>query len=134
MKYIKGENDTQFRVVNLNNVEEPQFQVFSRNVVDYPKNCVVEVKKADGSTWIEYGRERQIANVCVFGNCLFVPAHIPLARLWVRERDKNGIWYKVPLQPKVENQNAYVLIPGNPSSVELIGDAYFNAVFDLHRV
>lgn len=131
MTYFKQSDDKQFRVVNIAQTNVGKFQKFDTDKIDYPASCVIEVEKEDGTTRIEYGQTRQVVNVVIYGDCLHIPAHIPTARLWIREKDNPSMYYKVP-EPQKKDTIALILVPGGPQNVELVGDQYFDAVYELH--
>ena len=130
--YYKQDDDKQFRVVNITQTNVGKFQKFDTEKIDYPASCVIEVEKEDGTTRIEYGQTRQVVNVVIYGDCLHIPAHIPIARLWVRDRENPGMHYKVP-ELKKDGTIALMLILGGPKNVELVGDQYFEAIYELHQ-
>lgn len=129
MRYEKKENDLQYRRVNTANLEEEEFHDFTSRYVDYHEGCVVEVKCKDGTTHIEYAKERKVVRVNSDGDCLYFPLDLPRSRLWLH--DLEGIYYKVPMKLQERDQNAYVLVPGGFRNVQLCGDPYFEAVYEL---
>ena len=130
MTYYKKGNDKQFRVVNIARIDVGNFQKFDTDKIDYPASCVIEVEKEDGTTFIEYGQPRQIVNVGSYSDCLHIPANIPTARLWIREKGNPFMYYKVP-EPQKKDKIALILVPDGPQNVELVGDRYFDAVYKL---
>lgn len=132
MTYYKQVDDKQYRVVNVAKTNVGRFQPFDTDKIDYPASCVIEIEKEDGTTRIEFGQTRQIVNVVNFGDNMHIPAHIPIARLWVRDRENPGMHYKVP-ELKKDGTIALMLIPGGSQNVELVGDQYFEAIYELHQ-
>lgn len=139
MRYIRQDNDKAYRKVKVNgtNTVLPPFQDFSapEQIIDYQEVDVIEIKSADGSCHVEMHPERQTVTYtqALGGRGFSLPGDCPVSRLWVRSSDGTGIWYKVPNQLKHENGRQLVFIPGGIANIELCGDVYFDAVFELQR-
>ena len=131
MRYTQKKGDVKYRRINTANLEEEEFSDFLSEYVDYHEGCVVEVLRNDGSTHIEYNGKRKNVRINSDGDCLYFPLDLPRARLWLKDLD--GIYYKVPMKLKEQDLNAYVKIPGGFSNVQLCGDPYFEAVYELER-
>ena len=129
MCYAKKEDDVKYRRINTANLEEEEFVDFTSDYVDYYEGCVLEVMRRDGTTHIEYGQERRTVRINADGDCLYFPLDLPRARLWLK--DLNGIFYKVPAKLLERERNAYVQIPGGLRNIQLCGDPYFEAVYEL---
>ncbi len=129
-KYPYHEGDKQYRLVSLmRDVASEWKELPQGTVVEYPEECVVEVEHIDGSSKIHYERDMRIVSVGRSGNMLYLDKVIPRARLWIR--DNNGMEYKVPSELKVEDENAYMLIPDGTLNVVLFGDKYFSKAYFL---
>lgn len=129
MRYTKKADDVQYRKVNTANLKEEDFHNFTSNDVDYPEGVVIEVRRQNGTTHIEYGLGRKKVSINHDGNCLYFPLDLPTARLWLK--DLTGIYYKVPMELREQDGNAYVLIPEGVRQTQLCGDSYFEAVYEL---
>lgn len=129
MSYEKKGNDVKYRRVSLRSCQEPDFQNFTSNTVDCPEGCVLEILKSDGSTEVVYEHDRYAVNVARFGNLLRIPVSVPTERLWVK--GEGSVAYKVPLKPQVMDGYYRIMIPGGAANVEMFGDEYFTAVYEL---
>lgn len=131
MAYQKKGNDAEFRRVSLRSGRVPEFEAFESNTVTYQPDCVLEVKKTDGTTTIEYEWDRATRAILKNNTTISIPKSVPVQRLWVRERDKNAMAYKIPDQLNEDNNHHVFEIPAGANKVEVFGDKYFSAVFDL---
>lgn len=132
MRYDRRGDDAKFRVVKLDDDKVGSFQDFHGNFQDYPEGCVIEIQKTDGTTFVEYGHARQKIVVSSYGIKEFhIPAQVPTGRLWVHATDAPGMYYKVPLKVKIQDQRKYIMIPGGVQNAVLVGDEYFNAAYEL---
>ena len=131
MAYLKKGNDVSFRNVSLTAEKEPAFTNFTSSNENPRPNCVLEIRKADGTTVIEYEGERIAVGVTRKDKCILLPKFLPTARLWVRERNGSGIAYKVPRDLEIQDESQVFEIPAGSKEVEVFGDKYFSAVYDL---
>lgn len=135
MTYFKKGDDKQFRIVNVAEPRIGRFQDFPADRVEYRDGCVVEVLKNDGTTCVEYdhARQRVIVSISYEKKCLYIPEFVPTARLWVRMKGNKAMHYKVPSRVEKQQGPTYILIPADPTNVELVGDQYFDAVYELQQ-
>ena len=131
MAYQKKGNDAQFRRVSLRSGRIPAFENFDAVSVHYDRDCVLEVRKTDGTTVVEYEWDRIPKAILREGNLIKIPQNIPLHRLWVRERYKNAMAYKIPDTLELKDNNQIFEVPAGSREVEVFGDKYFSAVYDL---
>jgi len=139
MEYIKKSDDKQYRKVNLNQTGVPKYTDFvsDNQSVTYPANTVLEILRYDGTTHLEYdgGGIRKTVNYALSGSQIRLSADIPLARLWVR--DNTGLLYKVPSHLPADEaalpSGGYVsfALAGHAGTVSLVGDKYFDMVYDI---
>lgn len=130
IRYTKRDDDLKYRMVNTASAhEDKEFQDFFGQTVSYHEDCVLEILRSDGTVHIEYGAPRKTVTIATDGNCLYFPAKIPRHRMWVR--DAGGMYYKIPTILPERDGHVYVLIPAGPGTVEVCGDPYFEAVYEL---
>lgn len=129
-KYKRKPEDKRYRFVSLVLDVIDDWKDFAEAVsVEYPGECVLEVEHTDGTYTVEYDRPVRTVSVGRDGNMLYVTIEIPRARLWLR--DNKGMEYKVPSTLRVEDGNAYMLIPDGIQNVVLFGDKYFSRAYCL---
>lgn len=132
--YIKKPDDVQYRLIKLNSITEGRFMNFTGNID--PKDSVLEVKKADGSCEIIVEETRTISirkiNSKEEGNQIIIPNDVPTARLFLRNINQPDVWYHLPdnLPAKNETTN-YFIIAATTQSVEIVGDKYFMAKYEI---
>ena len=131
MAYLKIGNDVSFRNVSLTVEKEPAFTNFTSSSENPKANCVLEIRKSDGTTVIEYEGDRIAVCVNRKDKYILLPKSLPTARLWVRRRDGGGIAYKVPADLEIQDESKVLEIPAGSAEVEVFGDKYFSAVYDL---
>lgn len=125
--YKKQSGDKQYRMVSLMVENLGDWLDFTEEKVEYPEQCVLEILREDKTTRIEYERIPQGVSAGIMENTVFLPAEIPVARLWIR--GAGGMMYKVPAGIKAVDGRTHILIPGGIQNVTLCGDEYFNRVY-----
>ena len=123
MRYSKQPEDEQFRIVSLMVSKEPEYQPFDSDSIVYAEQKVLEILRTDGSTILEYGDSPIPIMVNSKNNRLYFKSDIPTARVWLRPAEnKNGIYYKVPSDLRVDSNYQWVLIPAGVQGYELCAD------------
>jgi hypothetical protein len=87
--------------------------------------------KADGTRVVEYDGPCVTISVGRRGNFIYFPHTVPTERLWIRERNKKGMAYKIPNGLKIRDNEQFFEIPAGTNAVEVFGDKYFCAVYEL---
>lgn len=135
MTYTRIAGDEEYRAVSLANSIVPKFTPFRNDgqTINYVGDTVLEIKRTDGSTSLIYdngsNQKRKVA-VRRSGNQIIVAGGIPTARMWLRD-EATGIEYKLPVKlPQNQEGNTYFQIMNMSGSVKLIGDKYFDMVYD----
>ena len=133
MPYLKKGNDVKFRRVSLRADREPEFETFADDSVSYPPSCVLEILKTNGATTVEYERDRMPFSIMKRDSLIYIPKAIPTERLWVRVRDSGNaaVAYKIPNGLPVEDNYQIFQIPVGAMNVEVFGDKYFSAAYEL---
>ncbi len=133
MPYIKKGNDIKFRRVSLRSDREPEFENFVDDSVSYPPSCVLEILKTDGSTAVEYERDSMPFSIVKRDGLIYIPKAIPTERMWVRVRDsgKMAMAYKIPSGLSIQDNYQIFQIPAGAVTVEVFGDKYFSAAYEL---
>ena len=132
LTYNRRPGDVKFRIVSLRSSNMKQFADFDGDKVTYPaENAVVEVMDSQGNCHVRYDQEPVPITIHREADKIFFSDRIPKERLWVRFKDGTGIAYKVPNKLMVREGHAYLLIPGGANKVELFGDKYLSAAFEL---
>lgn len=129
MAYRRTGNDEKYRWVSLKVDREPEYERFTGDELNYRPDCVLEILKKDGTTVIEYERERLAISVRKVGNMIHLPHAVPTARLWVRGNGEMA--YKVPSGLKQQDSDQIFMVPAGAVNAELFGDRYFEAVYEL---
>lgn len=138
MIYRKNTADVQFRIFSLSDAEEPRFEDFISNEIDFDEHAeVLEILHEDGTkVFVATGIEPEEVSYQRRANGVFtLPSAVPSARIWVRPSG-SGVLYKVPASlPKDANNSALVTfeIHSADPGVTLVGDEYFNKVYHLTR-
>lgn len=131
MAYLKKGNDVQYRWVSLNNEKVPAFLNFESGSVPFKADCVLEIRKADGTTVIECEGSLNSVSANRKNNSILLPKSLPTGRLWVRELNRSGIAYKIPNILEIRDENQVFEVPAGADKVEVFGDKYFSAAYDL---
>ena len=97
-------------------------------------DTVLEIKKTDGSTFLVYddgAKARRKVAAKRSGNQIIVTGGVPTARMWLRD-EATEIDYKLPAKlPQNQGGNTYFQIMNMSGSMRLVGDKYFNMVYDI---
>lgn len=136
--YIRQPNDKAYRKVNITVAANPKFTDFKEasEPVSYSDTAVVlEILRNDGTTYLHYEGAVGQATYKVNGTDKFsMGSGLPIARLWIRKTDGSGIMYKIPGNlPEVE-RCVEILVPFGVHNVEIVGDKYFDKIYDLKRI
>ena len=142
MNYKREADDVCFRIVGLKVTAVPDFEKFTidNQVISIPDEQlfakVLEIQRKDGSTFVK-GPDRKIEKFyTVLGNDkIYFPSDLPYARLWVKHTNYPLPCYKVPnvLEEEASTKRVYIQFYGGAQNAELIGDKYFNAVYNFQR-
>lgn len=129
--------DQEFRRVAIKSAIAPKkFEQFTSDnqMIQYEDEVILEIKRQDGSCVLVYeGTTKTLYYTCKEKVISFFP-EAPIERLWCRERNGNGIMYKVPANlPIRDDGKCYFAVSDKASDVELCGDSYLNMVFDFQK-
>ena len=73
-------------------------------------------------------------SVLIETNTIRISKNTPVARLWVEDTKHPGIRYKTPLHWKeIEGNLICCQSPAGVSRIKLVGDRYFDAMYELVR-
>lgn len=135
--YYRKDTDKAFRRINVCGSSVPLFQDFTSagQGVNCQDNEALEIESIDGSRHVEPNPNgRKTFSYKAYNYGFSLPKDCPTERLWVRTSDGTGIRYKVPNCLKISEERKLVLIPSGIANLELCGDEYFEAVFELQRL
>lgn len=136
--YTKQNRDKAYRKVTITASANPKFVDFKEpgEQVPYPNVAVVlEVLHHDGTTELYYEGAQGSATYKASGPDKFeIHNAVPVTRLWVRRTDGTGIPYKIPDNLPQKNGLAQVQVPAGTHEMEIVGDKYFEKVYDLKRL
>lgn len=136
MTYTRRAGDEEYRAVSLANNNLPKFTPFINDgqTINYVGDTVLEIKRTDGSTFLVYdagANQRRKVAARRNGNQILVTGGIPTARMWLRD-EATGIEYKLPARlPQNQGGNTYFKIMNASGDLRLVGDKYFNMVYDI---
>ena len=134
-EYTRTNRDKAYRKVNITATANPKFVDFKEpgEVVNYPNMAVVlEVLHYDGTTELYYeGAQGSVANKAGSPDTFGIISNVPTARLWVCRTDGTGIPYKIPENLPQKDGLALVLVPAGTRDMEIVGDKYFEKVYEL---
>lgn len=141
MYYVRKEHDQAYRRVQLDlDVKPGQYQPFTESTskIEVPASAVLEVRRDDGTEEViprpESERRRFLYAVSASDpQCLCISGECPTARLWARPKTSGETLYKVPAPLKQDQGMQLVWLPCGPERVELCGDRYFDAAYELVR-
>lgn len=136
--YERKEREKAYRRVNITAAANPKFTDFNEpgELVSYPDAAVVlEVLREDGTTELHYNGAVGTATYKAGGtNQFLMSKSVPITRLWVRKSDGTGIPYKIPAGLPEKDGLMEVLVPCGTLEMEIVGDKYFEMVYDLKRL
>lgn len=135
MSYIRKPGDKEYRVVSLKSAQEPSWRTFAENEeeVKTTTDSVIEIRKEDGSTALYYDAAKKSVVCTREAGCIRVPTNIPLARLWVRKENGEGIAYKIPVNLSAAGAEPKILV-SNSGNVVVEGDEYLQQAYDIQMV
>ena len=136
--YTIKNRDKAYRKVTITASANPKFVDFKEpgEVVPYPNTSVVlEVLHHDGTTELYYEGAQGTATYKAVGPDKFgINSNVPTTRLWVTRTDGTGIPYKIPENLPQKDGLALVLVPAGTHDMEIVGDKYFEKVYELKRL
>ena len=132
MYYVRKEHDQAYRRVQLDlDVKPGQYQPFTENT---SKKKVSASGTEEVIPRPESERRRFLYSVSASDpQCLCISGVCPTARLWARPKTGGETLYKVPAPLKQDQGMQLVWLPCGPERVELCGDRYFDAAYELVR-
>lgn len=131
--YTRQDKDEAYRIITIEFDVVGEFRAFDSisQRINYSENQVIEIRETSGSRILVYaGTKRPCVYSCV-GNQLNLSSNVPLNRLWIRRLDENGFFYKFPDGASIGNGGISVYIPAGATGVKLVGDQYFEKVYDI---
>lgn len=139
LRYTRQPGDEAYRKVSLNAPRVPNtFTEFHEESETIFCNGigVIEVRRSDGTCFLvgtENGKQPQRIRVHRNNGYFSIDEQIPTARLWIQRSDGTGIRYKTPIvwEADPENRRIRCMVPGGVNSLRLVGDPYFQAVYEL---
>lgn len=143
MRYTRRSGDVEYRRVPLTKTDVPEYIKFNMDgqSVDYSEDVVLEVRTQDGTEHLVYDTKgtKMAVTICKKeGNkyLVTVPA-THAARLYIR--DEKGMEYKIPggLPPYKGStgplpNTCCFLIPKQTGGLQVMGDKYFNKVYNVN--
>ena len=142
MKYVRKPGDKGFRTVSLAVSAVQGFTMFTQpnqTVILDPeqqKKCVIEILREDDTSFLVKPEQRIVEYYTVVGaDKIYISTKLPYARLWTRKVGQAFPCYKVPVKlfEDSEQNRAAILFCDGAQNVELFGDCYFQALYDLQR-
>lgn len=143
MPYTRRNGDKAWRRVDLNKTQIPVFEEFQSagQVITFAeRKQVVELLHEDGSTELYTGNfavqtvyYRVAEGNQIWLSCPDNPAVLPTvtARIWLKKKGADAVSYKVPLGLPVQGGECGFRVAAGANELELYGDEYFNALFQL---
>lgn len=144
--YKRHDGDVKFRRVSVFYSNLPNYEPFvsEDQTIQTNSGVCIEVLREDGTTSVVYPGEDRTTSVypgedrtTVYYNAdlknFYLPSSIPPQHLWVRRCDGSGMAYKVPSELPVDAGRTCFTVPGGTAQVELFGDKYFEAVYELRK-
>lgn len=139
LNYKKNSNDVKYRIVDLRmaNVDEGNEEYtafeYGDQQIQYEDMCVLEILDADGRKRVVQHEVRKGLRFKIDGNQMKISDKIPLARLWLRDKHNEKMWYKIPYMLPVRDGYYELVIPSGAKEVELCADQYFLAAYSLSQ-
>lgn len=139
--YQKKQTDKQYRKVSLFKNTIPQFYDFSDSVKEISFNGGDEVleilTKSDDLEIVQQGTKKELRYEIKGGVLTIFTETLP-ERLWIR-KGAESTWYKIPsdLPKTAEGNYRYCVFADiskrSSAGVELIGDKYLSAAYDIKK-
>lgn len=138
-QYPVQPDDRAFRRIDLGSFDPggrlPEFTALDgdRKSISCQSRYVLEICRADGSTVIIGPPEPRDVYYTRQDNVFRLGSEFPVARLWVRDLNAPDARYKAPVVWQTKDNLQYCAFGGRTDNLELWGDAYFSAAYQLIR-